>query len=420
MNRHESRLPPEINYTCKSNLNMKLSVILSAVLLTITLLVGHHLKKRIGEAREHLQTLQETASVLQIPTSPDSESDTNEQQERLQQEKEVQGLMELSKEISQTFTPIGQSTEEDIEDRITLRAKKANALIPLTNFSHEKLDLFTKIIVRDPELDEGTRLTMLKQVLQIIAMEEPEIAANRVLQVADRLELEQKDSAPLIRSVVMEYILRKPFDASTWLLLNEEKLVSCFEDLKMNLLIRMTEKDPVSALELSGSLSSPNTNAYNAFGFGLTATNAETFFKALRKRSLSEKDQDMLYFGMTNGPFKHDFDSAVQVLDSEALTTAERERFFSALFFYRQLGSDDDLTKWLSYFAAKPKTDGFDPVSQINLLLPRFIERDYRSMGTWISDLPESSHKARWIQSYIRTVSPHDAAAATKFAKANK
>lgn len=393
---------------------MKLSFILSAVLLTITLFVGLQLKKRTSQAKEHLQKLEETAGTLQILTNSPAKEDT------AGQEKEVRELIDLSRQIARSIIQIEQSTEDAIEKKLTLRLQVANALIQLIDFRHEKLDLFAKIIVRDPDLDEETRLTMLKQVLLIMAMDEPEIAADRVLKTAERLELKQKDSAPLIRSVVMEFILRKPFDASTWLLLNEEELASCFEDLKMNLQIRMTELDPVSGLELLRSLSNPGKVSYDLFAFGLNSENAEVFFKTLRKLSLSEKVMDNFYFALVRGPLKHDFDSAIEVLDSGSLTTDERDRFLSALFFSRLQVSDDDLTKWLSYVISKPKSDVFDPVLNIDQQLLTLIERDYRSMGSWISNLPESTYKKDWVQTYIRTVSPHDSAAATEFAKANR
>ncbi len=398
---------------------MKLSLALTAFILSVGLVTGLIYQKKIGVLHENRLRLLSQAVKLGIELDDGTLSRKSETA-RLHREERNKLTNRVTLELASFARDMEQLKKDGREPNEAFNRNCMEVLQRLVTMNPEQLETVITDLRNEVSLNEDTRCTMISSAIVMLAEDHPDTALHLISASADLLT-DSVMGQQAVLSSIKNFAKFDPHAALRWVEENSSAHPNIVgAEARYEVLAGAAETDPKIAFKLITELGfsespgavqsivesakTPEQRAaiLSAFRDHLAGVNDGTEREALREEALS---------GLARGITGEGFDSVKAWAVQQKLSPEESDSFIAGISY--------DLTKtdtgrWIDWMAGTLPPDRIG--ARVGDLVGQWTQQDYLAAGHWLNAAPEGPAKTAAVRSYANTVARHEPQTAAQWA----
>lgn len=405
---------------------MKLSLILSGIILLAAGFFGWQGYERLATARGENARLTHEAEELGLETTGLAATGggkaatakvrrgggASEQDKTAHAKDFAAKLIAFAREMEEAQKS-GQQPDQEMQKRIM------DLIGGILDLDANQLKVLVNEVRDAPDMSADMRSGMVGFAVMMLANDHPATALNLLAESSDLLK-ESGMSRHVVAGALQKWAESDPKAAIEWTRKNAKDHPEMVTDeTKKGILAGAARLDPALAFTLvteldlkdGSSLGSAVAEAAN------TPEQRTAVMAALREhlKTLDGKDRlAMLSTTMSalgGKAAQEGFSASTAWLGSTNLSAEEFEGFANGISYWQAKG---DTGKWLDWMDGKVPADKLD--NKVRSLMDQWTQQDYKAAGQWINDTKDGPVKNAAIRSYANSVAPYEPASAAEWA----
>ncbi len=405
---------------------MKLSLILSAIILVAAGFFGWQGYERLATARGENTRLTTEAEELGLETtglaangggkaagSKTRRGSGGTAEEKAAHAKDFAAqLIAFGREM-EAMQKEGKQPDQEMQKRIM------DVVGGILELDANQLKILVDEVRNAPDMSAEMRSGMVGFAVMMLASDHPAAALNLLAESSDLLK-ESGMSRHVVSGALQSWAQTDPKAAIEWTRKNAKDHPEMVNDeTKKGILAGAARLDPALAFTLVGELDLKDVGSLGSSiaDAANTPEQRTAVMTALRDhlKTLDVKDR----LGMLNSTMsslgakavQEGFSSSAAWLESANLSKEEQEGFMNGVNYWQAKG---DTGKWLEWMDGKVPADKLD--GKVGSLMSQWTQQDYKAAGQWINDTKDGPVKNAAILSYASNVAPYEPASAAEWA----
>jgi hypothetical protein len=398
---------------------MKLSAIVSLVILMVFGMLGRSEKAKAARLRQEQDALTAQAAAMGLSNRGDETSDSAARRPKRPHVDREAAAKSYARELIAFIKELESGgADEKIDARMLEIVEK------MYHLDAGQIRILIAEMRAGPGLDKDMRQGAIGFAIMTLATDHPGKAMTLFTEVEDVLG----DSAPateVIAGVLGKWAEQNPLEALAWVRAHAETHSDFItQEAKYALISGTAAQDPKLAFQMIGELQGMDTkNAARKIGEAArTPEQRELLLRALREIGGSTTGDDAKHLmsntilpaldAMSDSLFEEGFESATAWLKTAGLQSTESEVITAAMGYRNTRG---ETGKWLDWMAGNLAETNRD--SRIASVMGEWTRNDYRAAASWLSGAKDGPAKEAAVQSYAITVAHYDPAVAAQWAE---
>ena len=389
---------------------MKISLLLAAIIIAGAAVFGFQQKTQITELTTEWTELQRTAEIKGVTTDPNKSFDprrTRTTNNPAQREKAVRAFAnELIDFAARMSAAEKNGNGEDHE----LKKEAIGYFDIITKLRPGEFKILAEIFQEDETLDRQSKENIIMMTVMVLSQDHPEAALSMITETGETMG-ENPRGDFMIPMILSQYASKDPSAAAGWILENEDTLGDSAKQIKQSVMMATAQKDIASALTMIDTLGfeKPGT-VIASLGQTVSVGKENDYLKAINRYELSESERKQAIRGIANSPLMKDFDKATAWLDSPELAKGDRAEIIESLSYH---GTNQNPEPWLDWLAENPDSSS----KASSNIISQWTQNDYVEAGQWLQKQEPGAIKNNAVETYAKTLAPHEPAAAAIWAE---
>ena len=399
---------------------MKISIVVSLVILTVFGMLGRSEKTKAARLKQEQDALTAQAAAMGLSTRGDEKSDSAVRRAKRPHEDSEAAAKSYARELIAFIKELDTDGGEDEK----LQSRMLEIVEKMYHLDADQIRILIAQMRAEPGLDDVMRQGAIGFAITTLATDHPGKAMTLFTEAEDLLG----DSSPareVIAGVLGKWAEQNPLEALAWVRAHAKTHPDLITKAAQEALISGTAaQDPKLAFQLIVELQLKDSkDAARKIGDAArTPEQRDLLLRTLREIRGSTTGGDAKYLmsntilpaldAMSDSLFKEGFEPASAWMKTAGLQATETEAITAAISYHNTRG---ETGTWLDWMAGNPVETNRD--SRVASLMGEWTRNDYRAAATWLSSAKDGPVKEAAVQSYARTVAPYEPAAAAQWAE---
>lgn len=404
---------------------MKISLLLSALLAGVILLIGWRNQVRLGTLAETRTRLVADAAASGIPTDDGNTADSSTGRRERRPDKDASAKATAADLIAfaQEMEALQKSGEKP-EDMAKFQERILGFMDRMSAMDATQLKLLISEFRAAPGLSEETRQGLVGFSVMTLANDHPQVALGLFTEASDLFK-DNRMTQHMVSSALGNWSRKDPLAALEWMRTNREKFPELINDqAKRGLISGAAVQDPKVAFKLIAELGiSPKDDDYNNSIQAIVQSaklpnQRAAVLEALRENlggiKTEEEKQKVIHsafhaFALNLAP--EGFETASGWISSTNPSAEELEAFAGGVSF---LSKKEEKGRWLQWMGDTLPEEKARP--QVKQMIRQWTNDDYQAAGQWLVSAPDGPTKYAAVESYAETVAPYEPETAAQWA----
>ncbi|HSP43800.1 MAG TPA: hypothetical protein VLO11_13080 [Luteolibacter sp.] len=391
---------------------MKLSIILSAIILIVAAAFGWQGQRQLVSVRTTHAKLVEEAAALGISTGTGESGNLRARTRREARPDKVAEAKSVAAELiafareMEEFEKSGERPDAETMKRIV------DFMDRMLSLDASQMKILLAEFREATGLKDETRQGMLMFSIMTLSNDHPRAALELFTESSDLLGDNRMMAKHAMGGALANWAKDDPLGALEWIRANKEAhpdLVT--EDAMTHLVAGVASKDPVLAFQFLGELdkSQREDGITKIIEASSTPEQRTATLAALREYASTHQSAELLEAGIQNLAFGTGMHERPFEENSAWLASAEfsNEELASATEHMEHRVKTGDTGQWIEWLANSELPDKVSKDRAYDLAA-RWTEKDYQAAGKWLANAPDSPEKHAAVSAYAAKVHPYE------------
>ncbi|MBK1828672.1 hypothetical protein [Haloferula rosea] len=391
---------------------MKLSLILSFVILFAGGMIGWHDQRRLVSLRTTHETLVLEARSMGVEVDEVSEASKRRLSEREAEQREEKVRLYAARLVS--F--VKRAEENEGKEGPEMQREMVEVMDGLLGMDAKELTLLVGMIRNHPELDEDMRSGLIGFSLVMLSEHSPRAALTIYAESGDLMAEEEKMEW-VVSAALNNLAQSSPLEALDWIRQHSAahpELVK--DDAKRSVVAGASVTDPALAfrlmdeldLKLDGSVASSLAEACR----GVDERGA--LLRAMEDPGVDLEDaqRELLLQQMARPLVREGFEAASEWLENAGVSEDAVRSMIQGID-YHQIRSE--AAEWIEWTGER--LEGAELKTKVSSLVGEWTKSDYRVAGEWLTKVEEGPVREAGVVGFTEAVAQHDPEVAAEWAR---